>query len=65
VGVHLAAEHAPQLETTDLFLDLRRLALDVEGGGFVILGLGQLQQLDRGLQRPLRCVELLDIRAQP
>jgi hypothetical protein len=65
VGVHLATEHPPQLEPAHLFLDLRHLALEVEGGRFVILGLGQLQQLDGGLQGPLRCIDLLDVGGQP
>jgi hypothetical protein len=45
VRIHLAAEHALQLEVTDLVLEGGRIALDVTRGGFVVLAFRQLEQL--------------------
>ena len=61
VRVHLAAEHALELEFADLGLDLREVALDLAGGGLVVLGLGELQQLDGIGHRAGGRVHLLDL----
>ena len=61
VRVHLAAEHALELELADLGLDLRQVALDLAGGGLVVLGLGELQQLDGIGHRAGGRVHLLDL----
>jgi hypothetical protein len=45
VRIHLAAEHALQLEVTDLVLEGCGIALDGARGGFVVLAFRQLQQL--------------------
>jgi hypothetical protein len=45
VRVHLAAEHAFELETAYFAFEPLRVLADVLGGGFVALPLGQLQKL--------------------
>jgi hypothetical protein len=45
VRIHLAAEHALQLEVPHLAFEGGRVTLDVARGRFVVLALGQLQQL--------------------
>jgi hypothetical protein len=45
VGIHLAAEHAPEFEAPHAVLDGADFAFDVAGGRFVVLGLRQGQQL--------------------
>jgi len=46
--VHLAAEHAFELELSHAGLELPGVALDVARGGLIAFALGQLQQL-RGI----------------
>jgi hypothetical protein len=48
VRVHLAAEHALELQAADLALEPLRVRADVPGGGLVPLALRQIQQL-RGI----------------
>jgi hypothetical protein len=45
VGIHVATEHALELEVAHLGLEALRVALDVAGGGLVALGGGELEQL--------------------
>jgi hypothetical protein len=45
MGVHLAVEHALQLEVAHAVLDGRGVFLDLRGNGGVVLGLGELEQL--------------------
>jgi hypothetical protein len=45
VRIHLAAEHALQLEVSHFVFEGSGVALDVTDGGFVVLALGQFQQL--------------------
>jgi hypothetical protein len=65
VSVHLAAEHAPELELADLGLEPASLALDVLCRGFVVLALGQLQQRVRIAERMRGAIELLQFRGEP
>jgi hypothetical protein len=48
VRIHLAAEHALEFQPAHARFQLRRLALDLARGRFVVLALGQVQQL-RGI----------------
>jgi len=61
VGIHLAAEHALQLELAQLRLDGRQLALDVAGDRFVVIGLGEREQLDGVVDGRGGAVQLLDL----
>ena len=45
VRVHLAVEHALELEAAHLGLEALRVALDVARGGLVVLAFGELEQL--------------------
>jgi len=45
VGIHLAAEHALELEPAHAVFQTERILLDVARGGFVVLAFGQLEQL--------------------
>jgi hypothetical protein len=45
VRVHLAAEHALELEVAHVGLEALRVALDVARRGFIVLRLGEQQQL--------------------
>jgi hypothetical protein len=65
VRIHLAAEHAAELEHPHAGFELRDLPLDVADGGRIVLGLGQLQQLGGVRQRGAGGVELLEIGVQP
>jgi hypothetical protein len=65
VRIHLAAEHAAELEHPHAGFKLRDFPFDVADGGRVILGLGQLQQLDGIGQRRACGIQLLQVRAQP
>jgi hypothetical protein len=47
VRVHLAAEHALELQPADIALEALSILLDVPGGGLIGLCLGQLQELRR------------------
>jgi len=47
VRVHLAAEHALELEAADLGIQPQGVLLDVAGGRLVALALGELQELRR------------------
>jgi len=65
VRVHLAAEHAPELELAHAGFELRNLLLDVADRGGIVLGFGQLQQFGGIRQRRTGGVELFEIGAQP
>ena len=45
--IHLAAEHALELEAAHAFLETGSIPLDVLRRGFVVLALGELEQLRR------------------
>jgi len=65
VRVHLAAEHAPELEHAHARFELGNFPFDVADRGGVVLGLGQLQQLGGVRQRGARGIQLLQVGAQP
>ena len=57
-------EHALQLEIAHTPLEPFRIAFDVRRGGFVVLALGELQQL-RGIRNGLgRAVDLPELRGE-
>jgi hypothetical protein len=60
VRVHLAAEHALEFELAHLALYGRQLALHFAGGRLVVLGFGELQQLDGIPYRAAGGVDLFD-----
>jgi hypothetical protein len=61
VRVHLAAEHALELEVAHVGFEPLRVALDVARRGFIVLGLGELQQLG-GLGEALGgAIDLTDV----
>jgi hypothetical protein len=47
MGIHLAVEHALQLETAHASFEADGFALDVRRGALVVLALGQLEELRR------------------
>jgi len=64
VGIHLAAEHALELEPAHGAFEVARFALDLTGGRFVVLGLGELEQLG-GVGDRMRCaIEFADVGAE-
>jgi hypothetical protein len=64
VRVHLAVEHALQLEPAHAAFEAGRVALDVLRGGRVVLAFGQVQQL-RGVRDGFGgAVELGQLRGQ-
>jgi hypothetical protein len=65
VRIHLAAEHAAELEHPDPRFELRDFPFDVADRGGVILGFGKLEQFGGVRQRGARGVELLEVGAQP
>jgi hypothetical protein len=65
VGIHLAAEHALELEAAHAFGKLVLLALDIAGGGHVVLALGEIKQFQRIAQPRGRAIELGELGAQP
>jgi hypothetical protein len=64
VRVHLAAEHALQLETANVPFEPLGIPPDVPGGGFVTLPLGQLQQLRRIGDALRGAIDLGDVGAE-
>jgi hypothetical protein len=60
VRVHLAAEHALEFELADLGLHRGQIALDLAGGGFVVFGLGKLEEFDRVADRVGRAVDFAE-----
>jgi hypothetical protein len=64
VRIHLAAEHALQLELAHAAFEARRVTLDVFRGAFVVLALGELEQL-RGVGDGLcGAIQLLELRGE-
>jgi hypothetical protein len=64
VRVHLAAEHALELETAHLPLESLRVLTYVPGGGLVALTLGQLQELLRIADALGGAIDLRDVGAE-
>jgi hypothetical protein len=61
MGIHLAVEHALQLEAAHPPFETHGLALDVLRGALVVLALGELQKLGRIGNRFGRAVELCQL----
>jgi hypothetical protein len=64
VRVHLAAEHALQLEAADFALEPLGVPPDVLGGRLIALPLGQFQELRRVGDALGRAVDLRDVGAE-
>jgi hypothetical protein len=65
VRIHLAAEHALELEAAHVRFEALCIGLDVARGSLVAFAFRQRQQLG-GIRDPLRCaVDLLDRCRQP
>jgi hypothetical protein len=64
VGVHLAAEHALQLETPNVPLEPLRVLADVLGGGLIALPLRQLEELLRIADTLGGAIDLRDVGAE-
>jgi hypothetical protein len=64
VRVHLAAEHAFELEPANLAFELLGIAPDVLGGGLITLPLGQLEQLRRIGDALGRAIDLREVGAE-
>jgi hypothetical protein len=65
VGIHLAAEHALELELAHAGLELSGVALDVARRGLIVLALGQLEQLRRIAYRAAGAIEFAQVADQP
>jgi hypothetical protein len=65
VRIHLAAEHAPELELAHGRLEALALLLELERGRFVVFALGHAQQLERVARAVARAVELAELGLQP
>jgi hypothetical protein len=64
VRVHLAVEHALELEATHAPFEPRRFALDVLRGALVVLALGEIEQL-RGIGNGVRgAIDLRELRGE-
>jgi hypothetical protein len=64
VRIHLCAEHAGELELAHLALEPSDIALDFPRGGFIVLELGQLEQLCRVAQSVTGAIELIELAGQ-
>jgi len=64
VRVHLAAEHALELEAAHLTFEALGIPPDVLGGGLITLALGELEQLRRIGNALGRAVDLRDVGAE-
>jgi hypothetical protein len=57
VGVHLAAEHALELEPAHAGFELAGVALDIARRRLIVLALGQIEQLRRVADRIAGAIE--------
>src|SRR4029077_15641325 len=64
VRVHLAAEHAFQLQVPHFGLEALRVALDVARGALIALGLGQFEELGSLADALGGAVDLADVARQ-
>jgi hypothetical protein len=64
VCIHLAAEHALELQAAYLRLERAGIALDRAGGRLIALQFGQLEQLRGIAQRGAGAVQLLELGGQ-
>jgi hypothetical protein len=65
VRVHLAAEHAAELEHAHPRFELRDFPLDVADRRGIVFGLGQFKQFGGVRQRGASRIELFEVGAQP
>jgi hypothetical protein len=61
VRIHLAAEHAPELELAHATLKACDLALDLLSRRLIVFSLGELQQLARVTDRGQRRIQILEL----
>ncbi|MBW4051253.1 MAG: hypothetical protein HIU85_07300 [Proteobacteria bacterium] len=64
MGVHLAAEHALELEPADLALEPLGILLDVTRGSLIPLALGQLEQLGRIIDTLAGAIDVAEVGAE-
>jgi len=64
VRVHLAAEHALELELAHLRFDLRQIALHLTGRGLVVLALGEFKEFKRIAYRACGSVDVVELCAE-
>jgi hypothetical protein len=64
VGIHLAAEHALQLELAHVAFEVARLALDVAGRALIVLAFCELEQLGGVGYALCRAIDLLELGRQ-
>jgi hypothetical protein len=62
--VHLAAEHALELELAHLSCDLRQIALHLTGRGLVVLALGEFKEFERVTHRACGGVDAVEFCAE-
>jgi hypothetical protein len=65
VRIHLAAEHAPQLELAHAVLEFGGLALQIAEGTGIVLRLGEFEELGRVAERGQCAVEAADVLREP
>jgi hypothetical protein len=65
VGVHFTAKHALEFQPAHAGLERAGFALDVTRGEFIVLALGQVEQLCRIADRGIGVIEFREFRGQP
>jgi hypothetical protein len=65
VRVHLAAEHALELQTPYAGFECVGFALDIARRGFVVFTLGELEQLGRVADGGVGAIEFLELCRKP
>jgi hypothetical protein len=64
VGVHLAAKHALELELAHAGFELAGVAFDIARRRFIVLALGQIEQLRRVTDRIAGAIEFGELGEQ-
>jgi len=64
MGVHLAAEHALELQPPHAGLELGGVAFDVARGGFIVLAFRQIEQLRGIADRGVGAIEFANLACQ-
>jgi hypothetical protein len=64
VGIHFTAKHALEFQPAHAGFERAGLALDIERRGFIVLALGQVEQLGRIADRGIGAIEVREFRGQ-